>query len=319
MKIHITGIAGVLGSTLANHLLERGYTVAGNDVIRFEEAWKLDGIKDKIEYKWKSTEDLKRHDLQNVDVLIDCGLPVPDRPVGISSPVYTVLGNILPPTLLLETVKSLNKKPICIYPSSFNSLYGHAGQEFTEETKIAPSSVYGWTKGVVEELYLTYARAYGLPVIITRVGSAFGPKMRSDELVAKLIIHCLKNKPFKLKSPMACRLWTYAKDVLSFYTVLLEQVDKHIGKTLHCAGNKEGVTISNVELATKIQKITGNNIQILEDHYEPGELINGKPVNFTANSDYTQKELNWKPRYTLDEGIKETANWFKENLWRYTV
>jgi len=317
MRVFITGIAGVLGSNLAMSLIEQGYLVSGNDVCRKEEAWRLSEIIDRITYYWKATEDLLREEI-NSDVIIDAGLGVADRPLGNLSPEYTVKNNIFPALKLLELCRRMKKPPILVYASSFNSLYGKVNTTYTERTPVAPASVYGWTKGAVEELYLTYYRAFNIPVVITRVGSAYGPKMRSDELIAKVILYAFKDRVFKLRSPKAKRLWTYAKDVSTFYLKMLEGIEDCIGETLICAGNRGDKIVTNIELLKIIGKVIGKKIEFVEEEYEPGELINGKPISFRVNAEYSRNKLEWYPFYTLEKGIKETAVWFEENIWRYT-
>lgn len=318
MRVFIAGIAGVLGSNLARLCLDLGYEVRGNDIVRKEEAWRLAEIMDEIEYLWKSSWDLCRHDLKGVDVVIDCAIGFADRPMGLASPQHVMIGNLMPALRLLEAVRRLKPMPYVIYPSSFNALYGHRpGHTFTESTPPKPSSLYGWTKASAELLYYNYYRCYNVPVIITRVGSAFGPKMRSDELPARLIIHALKGRDFSLRSPMAKRLWCYAKDVLRFYERLFQKMWECVGLTLHCAGNRGDEIITNLELAERIKRLTGSDFEIYEAEYEPGEMVDGKPIDFSIDSSFTRQLLNWEPKYSIEEGLKETIDWFKENLWRY--
>ncbi len=319
MKVFITGIGGVLGSTLAKTLLKEGYEVKGNDLLRIEEAWKLEGIKKDIEYLWKSSVDLDTKDLSGADVVIDCALGSADRPFGIDSPTQTVLANLLPPLRVLETIKRMEEKPVAIYPSSFNVFYGHEPTVINEKHHPLSSSVYGWTKACAEHLYQTYHKAYGIPTIVTRVGSAFGPKMRSDELVGRLIIYALKNKEFYLRSPEAKRLWCYAEDVVELYKKLVKVAPDHVGKIYHCAGNKGNEILTNVELANRIKNLTNSEFVITPGHYEAGEIVNGVPVDFGVDSAFTMKTLGWYPNHTVNDGLVKTISWFEENLHRYSV
>lgn len=316
MKALVTGGAGVLGSNLTKLLYDKGFDVRVIDVVRKEEAWRLKEIMDKINYVWKSSFDVETSDVKDVDLIIDSAIGFADRPFGLNSPKTTVLYNILPSLGTLEAVKKLEKKPLMIYPSSFNVFYGEE-KVIREDSKLSPSSVYGFTKACTELLYYTYYKSYGVPIIITRVGSAYGPKGRSDELPHRLIIYCLKGREFYLRSPESKRLWTYSKDVLSFYDKLIEKSEELIGYTLHCAGNKKDEIITNTELAKRISKIVGKEMKITYGSYDIGELINGKPVNFEVDCSFTRKLLNWKPKYSLDEGLKETVEWFKENIDNY--
>lgn len=308
MRVWVCGIAGVLGSSLANTLSKEGYEVLGNDVVRREEAWRLEV---EVPYLWKSTWDLTRKDLEGVDVVVDASIGFADRPFGDSSPLTTLWSNVMPIARLLEVVRRMEKKPVVVYPSSFNALYGH--RLIKESCLPSPTNLYGATKGIAELLCLTYLRAYEVPVIISRVGSAFGPKGRSDELPQRLIIFALKGKKFVLRSPYAKRLWTYSKDVMEFYLRLLERLDECVGKVLHCAGNKYDEIITNVELAERIKRFLPLEYELGE--YEPGE----KGIDFKVDCSYTRELLGWKPKYSIGEGLKETIIWFESNLGRYRV
>ena len=320
MKALIAGGAGVLGSSLSWLLLKKGYQVTVMDIVRREEAWRLAdlGVLDDVNYVWKNVADVTADDVKGYDLVIDCAIGYADRPMGISSPTSVMLGNLLPPLRLLEALRQADFKGYAIYPSSFNALYGHrSGAIFSEFTPPLPNNVYGWTKGATELLYHSYRRQYGLRTLVTRVGSAFGPRGRSDELPHRLIIYGLLGKRFTLRSPYAKRVWTYAEDVLGFYDRLLERLDDVYESgvfTLHLVGNKGDEATTNVELAKRVKKYVPS-LDWVEGEYEPGE----KDVDFTYDSTLTRTLLKWSPQFSLDEGIERTVAWFKENLWRYSA
>jgi nucleoside-diphosphate-sugar epimerase len=322
MKVWITGIAGVLGSNLARRLKAKGFDVTGNDVVKPNDAWRLKGSD--IKWQWKATEDLTLEDISNVDIVMDAGLAVPDRPLGTNSPKYTLINNLMPPMGLLELVKQVRKKPWLIYPSSFNALYGWIFKgidKFSENLSTFPTSIYGWSKGSAESLYLTYHFTYRLPVSVIRTGSTFGEGGRLDELPHKLIAYGLLNKPeFFLRSPHAKRLWGYVGDVLEFYDKLFERGSPEDNyEILHLAGNRSDEIVDNVDLAKRIFKLTNADTNIKEGEYELGEEYKGKPIAFTHDAEFTRNALNWKPSSTLDDGLGKTIKWFKENRWFYNT
>jgi Nucleoside-diphosphate-sugar epimerases len=320
VKALVAGGAGVLGSNLSWLLLKKGYQVTVMDIVRREEAWRLAdlGVLDNVNYVWKNVADVTADDVKGYDLVIDCAIGYADRPMGISSPTSVMLGNLLPPLRLLEALRLAGFKGYAIYPSSFNALYGHkTGAIFSEFTPPLPNNVYGWTKGAAELLYHSYRRQYGLRTLVTRVGSAFGPRGRSDELPHRLIIYGLLGKRFTLRSPYAKRVWTYAEDVIGFYDRLLERLDDVYESsvfTLHLVGNKGDEVTTNVELAKRVKKYVPS-LDWVEGEYEPGE----KDVDFTYDSTLTRTLLKWSPQFSLDEGIERTVAWFKENLWRYSA
>jgi nucleoside-diphosphate-sugar epimerase len=320
VKALIAGGAGVLGSSLSWLLLKKGYQVTVMDIVRREEAWRLADLEvlGDVNYVWKNVADVTADDVKGYDLVIDCAIGYADRPMGISSPTSVMLGNLLPPLRLLEALRQVDFKGYAIYPSSFNALYGHrSGAIFSEFTPPLPNNVYGWTKGAAELLYHSYRRQYGLRTLVTRVGSAFGPRGRSDELPHRLIIYGLLGKRFTLRSPYAKRVWTYAEDVIGFYDRLLERLDDVYESgvfTLHLVGNKGDEVTTNVELAKRVKKYVPS-LDWVEGEYEPGE----RDVDFTYDSTLTRTLLKWSPQFSLDEGIERTVAWFKENLWRYSA
>ena len=247
MKVLIIGAAGVIGSALTEKFLKMGMDMSCLDICRIDEAWRLNNVRDQIKYIWKASNDLLLDDIRGIDVIVDSGIGVADRPLGTSSPTHTFTANLVPSLRVLETVSKMDtKKPTIIYPSSFNTLYGHpAGSTYVSKMLPNPSSVYGWTKAAAELLYSTYHKAHGVPCVITRVGSGYGARMRSDEFPARLILNVLKGRDIIVRSPNAKRLWTFGEDIIEFYTKLIEDLDQYVGQTLHCAGNAGNNIVKN--------------------------------------------------------------------------
>ena len=219
MKVLIIGAAGVIGSALTEKFLKMGMDMSCLDICRIDEAWRLNNVRDQIKYIWKASNDLLLDDIRGIDVIVDSGIGVADRPLGTSSPTHTFTANLVPSLRILETVSKMDtKKPTIIYPSSFNTLYGHPAEthhfSFLRSTYVSkmlpnPSSVYGWTKAAAELLYSTYHKAHGVPCVITRVGSGYGARMRSDEFPARLILNVLKGRDIIVRSPNVFYLITY--------------------------------------------------------------------------------------------------------------
>ena len=321
----ITGGAGVLGSTLAKLFIKMGHKVTVLDYCRIEEAWRLFDVMASIDYKWKSEMDIVKTDISGLDVIFDCAIGFADRPFGIGSPQNTTSANILPSLSLLEKVRKLDKMPLVVYPSSFNSLYGLGHKNIVAENSLPLStSIYGWTKAAVELLYLTYSKAYGVPIVITRTSSTFGPGGRSDELPHRLILYIInKKETFTVRSPLATRLWTFSEDAASFYEAFVSRFEIEPlvfpGRILHLGGNNLDKITTNIEFAKLISKVSNSDIRLLEGEYEPGEIVDGKPIFLSFSAAETRRLLNWKPEWSLESAIRKTVDWFSSNQYRYKV
>ena len=322
MKVLVLGGSGELGSNFSKLCLDMGHEVTIVDLERFYEAWRLKelGIADKVEYVWKSTFDLTDNDVIDFDLLLDCACQA-DRPLGTSSPKHTLLDNLFGPLTLLECLQGLpSRRPFIIYPSSSVEFLGVPKEEqpITEKTHPKPTNLYGLTKWMAEELYLTYNRTFGIPCMIIRTGSCYGPMMRTDQFIAQCIIKCLKNENVIVKSPSATRTYTYTGDVLEFYKLLLErfEADPSLfeGQIIANGGNAENKPYETIEVARIIQRLTNTKSSLYQAAYERGEIVNGLPVYQHEESLVAPELLGWKPKYTLEQGLTETIDWFKKWL-----
>ncbi|MEM2905001.1 MAG: NAD(P)-dependent oxidoreductase [Candidatus Bathyarchaeia archaeon] len=323
MNVAVLGGAGELGSSFAKLCIDRGYKVKIIDLTRKLEAWRLNwlGIADKVNYVWKSTFDLEEQDVE-ADLILDAACQA-DRPLGTSSPRYTLQNNLLGPLTLLERVSRLPTpdRPTIIYPSSCVEFLGvpRGEQPITERTVPKPTNIYGWSKFASEELYLTYHRAFQLPCMIIRTGSCFGPGMRTDQMVAQVTVKCLRNESILVRSPRATRSYTFTEDVMDFYRLLLDRFESDPaalnGLILSNGGNAENKPYETLEVARMIRELTQSRSELIEGGYEPGELIDGRPVFQWESSELAFKLLGWKPKTTLREGLEKTIRWFKD--WKY--
>jgi len=328
-KILITGGAGELGATFANLCLSKGNDVRIMDIIRFNEAWRLKwlNIQNDVYYSWKSTFDIDKSDINDVDIILDCACQ-PDRPLGITSPIHTLQNNLLGTTSLLKAVSKRKIKPIVIYPSSCNVFLGVPSklQPLTEKTKPMPVNYYAWSKLAAEELYLMYNRVHKIPTIVIRTGSAYGPGMRTDQMIAKCILHMLNNKKFNVKSPEASRTYTFTQDIVKFYDKLLDYINNgdlndvmKRGLVIHNGGNKENKPYKTFEVAEKIKYLTDSDAELYKDKYELGEIIDDSAVTQWESYEGARRLLNWTPEHSLEDGLKKTIYWFEQVVGEYTI
>lgn len=325
MDITVLGGAGELGSNFARKCIDKGHDVTIIDIVREREAWrhKWLNITDEVNYVWKSSFDLNMSDLCDTDLVLDAACQ-PDRPLGTSSPIYTQMMNLMGPTRLLEIASKMMLPPTIIYPSSCNVFIGVPPdqQPLIETTIPRPINYYAWSKLAAEQMYQTYNNIHeNMNSIIIRTGSCFGPGMRSDQMIANCILHMLNEEEFRVRSPEAQRTYTFTEDVLRFYDKLIDKVEKEpdflreYDNVIHNGGNAEDATHTTISIAKKIQDIVENKLHVtgtlVEVDYEVGETHHdGTPVVQHEQSIVADKALGWEPKYTVDEGLRRTVNWF---------
>lgn len=305
MKALITGGAGALGSSLAAILLGKGYEVAVMDIIPKHNAYKLRSVLDQITYYWKSCDDLKAENLEGVDLVAHCAAQ-PDRPLGITSPLYTVHKNTMELATVLEACRNTSVQKV-LYPGSGTIFLGvpPEKQPITEDTRPRPTNPYSASKYMDEILCESYRLCYGVPTVILRSGLVYGAGMRLDISVAQFIIKALRNETITVRSPLTTRTPTHIEDVLKYWDAVIEKdPDEVVGQIFHSVLGKE---YTMLQIAQIVKETLISQSAIVEAPYELGEVMGEKPLRQWTTS--TKDELlGVKPTIELPQGIKKTSS-----------
>jgi nucleoside-diphosphate-sugar epimerase len=201
----VTGVAGFIGSFLAEALLERGHEVVGIDAFTpyypsREKRANLVGLRRRPEF-WLVEDDLTRMEL---DAWLDgasvvfhqAAQPGVRSSWGADFPTY-VTNNVLATQRLLEACKG---RPLgkLIYASS-SSVYGDAESYPTAETlRPQPVSPYGVTKLAAEHLCEVYRKSFDVPTASLRLFTVYGPRQRPDMAFSRLVGAALAGEAFEL-------------------------------------------------------------------------------------------------------------------------
>ena len=199
----------------------------------------------------------------------------------------------------------------------FGSL-GHNENSFSEQSPYKPSSPYSSSKASSDHLVKSWNITYNLPTIITNCSNNYGPFQFPEKLIPLIIANCLDEKPLPVYGDGSnIRDWLYVNDHCDALNKIIED-GKH-GENYNIGGNNE---IKNIDLVNKICFLLDslkprNNgsynslITFVEDR--PGH-----DYRYAINSSKIQKNLNWKPKDSIDSGLKKTIKWYLENesWWR---
>jgi len=304
MKALITGGAGSLGSSLTKILLGKGYEVSVMDIIPRHSAFKLADVMDQVSYYWKSCEDVSAENLEGVDLAAHCAAQ-PDRPLGISSPIYTIHKNTMELAMLLEACRKADVSKF-LYPGSGTIFLGVPPdkQPITEETTPKPTNPYSASKYMDEILCESYRVCYGVPTVILRSGLVYGGAMRMDISIAQFISKALRNEKITVRSPLTTRTPSHVEDVLKFWEAIIEaDPEEVVGQIFHSVYGKE---YTMLQIAETVKRTLISRSEIVEGPYEQGEIIGDKPGRQWIVS--TKNEiLKVKPTIDLAEGIKKTT------------
>lgn len=179
------------------------------------------------------------------------------------------------------------------------------GEKMTELNPLFPSCPYSANKINSENLIMSYFKTYGLPAVILRPFSIYGPFQRSDSeggVMSIFINKKLKGEPIEVfGNGSQGRDFFYIEDCAEFIAKACFS-DKAIGQVFN-AGS--GVEVKIKDLA---EKIAGNKtgIKFVEHHHLHAEI-----TNMCADSCKAESILSWKPETNLEQGIIKTTQWLK--------
>lgn len=173
-----------------------------------------------------------------------------------------------------------------------------------------PVSFCGATKTAALVLMRQAARYDKRPITILKPFAIYGPGEPSSRLIATAIRAGIEGKTLSLTQPGFVRDYVFVDDVADAYLMAATN-DSVIGESIHIAGGK---AISNEEVVALIEAELGHSIDKQIGAYPPRVT----DTNFWC-ADITRAKswLGWEPRHSLEQGVKETVDWFKRNGFHY--
>jgi nucleoside-diphosphate-sugar epimerase len=253
MKILVTGVAGAVGSHVAEALKKSGHKVIGLDAftdyydVAIKEINASDLKKAGITVLRKN---LVHDDVSSVLTDIDVVYHFAAQPgISASTPFQNYLeNNIVATQKLLEAVARSTTLKLFVYIST-SSVYGaRADSDETAEPK--PTSIYGVTKLASEQLALAHARDKGLPVTVLRLFSVYGERERPEKLYHKVIKNVLNDEPFTLYegSEKHVRSYTHVSDIVDACLLVLGKIDAVRGEIFNIGTDKTMTTGDGLRL-----------------------------------------------------------------------
>lgn len=310
MKCLVTGAAGFIGSHLCEELLRRGHQVIALDsfVPYYDAALKERNQTDALQqphYQFHCL-DLRSDPLEGVVSDIEVIFHLAAMPGLVKSwtdfDLYFTC-NVQATQRLLEAIgrrgSSLKK---LIYVST-SSVYGRFGSG-DETMPTRPISPYGVTKLAGEHLCQAYSDAKGLPLVILRYFSVYGPRQRPDMGYHKFIEWALRDQPLIVNGDgQQVRGNTYVSDCVAATIAAVEALP---GEIYNVGG---GETASVWDILGRLEKLAGKMLTIHSEAARPGD----QRYTF-ADTSKLRRHLGWEARVTLDEGLRAQWEWQQREL-----
>lgn len=317
-KVLVTGADGFIGSHLVEELLNEGYDVRAFVYYNSFNSWGwLDTLpKEKLDEIEIFSGDIRdpngvREAMRGIDEVYHLAALIA-IPFSYHSPDSYVDTNIKGTLNVLQAARDLNTKRVLV--TSTSEVYGTAKYvPIDEEHPYQGQSPYSATKIGADRIAESFYKSFNMPITIVRPFNTYGPRQSARAVIPTIITQLLSGtQEIKLGSLSPTRDFNYVKDTVRGF-IEIAKSDKTIGQEINIATQKE---ISIGELAEELIKQINPNAKIVCDE------IRLRPENSEVNrllgSNKKIKELtNWQPKYSLEEGLKETIEFLKKNMDKY--
>lgn len=291
-RVLITGGAGYLGSTLAEHLLDNGHAVTVLDNLNFKQLSLLHLFK---------RDNFKFHlgDVRNTELLLklvaahDVVIPlaaIVGMPACKANPDLAVDVNF---KHIDNIVKALRDDQKLIIPNT-NSQYGSSDSVITEDSPFNPLSLYAKTKCDAEDVVLGNGNGIAL-----RLATVFGvsPRMRQDLLVNDFVYKSIVDGYLVLFEAHFKRNYIHVQDIAQTFRFMIENYDRCKGQAFNVGLST--ANLSKLELAEKIKEHIPNLVIKQDDFKEDFDKR-----NYIVSNEKIEN-LGWSPKFDLDYGIKQ--------------
>jgi dTDP-glucose 4,6-dehydratase len=311
MKILVTGGAGFIGSNFIRVVLGsgKGYSVVNFDKLTYAgNLANLESIADNPRYTFIKGDicDAAAVEtaMQGCDAVVHFAAESHvDR--SIYEPAASIETNVKGTFILLQVARKQNISRFLHI--STDEVYGdiEPGKFADENSPIQPSSPYSSSKASSDLLVKSYVRTYGFPALITRSSNNYGPYQFPEKFLPLMITNALDDKALPIYGDgKQERDWLHVEDNCKGVLAVLER--GRIGEVYNLGGSD---IVENLTIARQLLRLIGKPETLLS-------YVKDRPGHdrrYALKCDKAERELSWKPQITLEDGFRQTIDWYRTN------
>ncbi|HLL73713.1 MAG TPA: NAD-dependent epimerase/dehydratase family protein [Pyrinomonadaceae bacterium] len=224
------------------------------------------------------------------------------------NPVSTWETNVQGSWAILEACRRTPTVRQVVMASSDKAYGDHESLPYDEETPLRGRHPYDASKSCSDIISQAYAASYGLPVAITRCGNFYGGgDLNWNRIVPGTIRSVLRGqRPVIRSDGKSVRDYFYVEDGAAVYTLLAERLaeDPGLGGRAFNFSNELQITV--LEMAEKVLSLMGSDLRPDVRNEATNEIRHQY-----LSAARAREELDWRPLFTLDEGLRRTIDWYK--------
>lgn len=316
MRILITGGAGFIGGNFCHYMVDKypSYEIIALDSLTY--AGNLETLKDivnKPNFKFVKGDITDRDFIYSLfrntkfDVVVNFAAESHvDR--SIENPEIFLKTNILGTQVLMDA--SLKTQVKRFHQVSTDEVYGDLPLDrpdilFTENTPIRTSSPYSASKASADLLVQSYHRTFNLPITISRCSNNYGPYHFPEKLIPLMIKNALNDEflPVYGKGENI-RDWLHVYDHCTAIDLIIHKGKN--GEVYNIGGHNERKNIDVVKTILRELGKSESLIKFVSDR-------KGHDMRYAIDPTKIETELEWKPIFNFETGIKQTIDWYLNN------
>jgi CDP-paratose 2-epimerase len=334
-KYLVTGGAGFIGSNYVDRLISRG-----EDVTIYDNLVRA-GAPRNIEWLKKNHGDgsfnLIVADVRDADQIAEAAKSADviahlagqvAVTTSVTNPRHDFESNALGTFNVVEAARLSGRDPILLYTST-NKVYG--GMEDVELVEEATRwrykdlvdgcseaqpldfhSPYGVSKGTGDQYVRDYSRIYGLRSVVFRQSAIYGPRQFGVEdqgWMAWFVIAAVMDRPITIYGDgKQLRDMLWVDDLTDAYDLAIEKIEDVKGQVFNMGGGRENTISVWAEFGPKLEKLLGDTIEVARGDWRPGDQR-----VFYADIHKAERELGWKPKISVEQGVEKLFEWVRNN------
>jgi CDP-glucose 4,6-dehydratase len=313
--VFVTGATGLVGSWLVKRLVAAGADVVclvrdwvpQSELVRAHLIDRVKVVRGDVRDQAVLERTLGEHEINTVIHLAAQTI------VGIANknPISTFETNIQGTWALLEACR---RSPLVkqIVVASSDKAYGDQDVlPYNEDTPLQGTHPYDVSKSCADLISYTYAKSYGLPVVITRCGNFYGGgDLNWNRIVPGTIRSVVRNqRPVIRSDGLFVRDYFYVEDGAAAYMLLAEQLAARPDLRGHAFNFSNEIQVTVLDLVNQILRCMGSDLQPDLRNEASNEIRHQY-----LSAQKAREMLDWQPLFTLDSALKETVRWYEEFL-----
>lgn len=316
----VTGGAGFIGSSVTLELLDAGWAVIVLDALTYAAA---PGTVEMLE---RTHARLIKEDVRNGAAIRDIMASTQPDAVfhlaaeshvdrSIDAPDDFVTTNVNGTLELLEAFRAHQKPGATFIQVSTDEVFGSLGKDdpaFTETSRYAPSSPYSASKAAADHLVRAWGTTHGLDVRISNCSNNYGPRQFPEKLIPLMTLKSLSGSALPVYGDGSnIRDWLHVTDHARALRLIAER--GKAGETYCIGGNAER---SNLQVVETICQYLDTLNPLRSPRRSAIEFVADRPGHdwrYAINSAKSQRELDWSPAHSFEQGLQATIDWYLDN------